>query len=147
MLLYLWEWNSIDPSLFAILQALILQQKENLMELVDPKLGFKFNKEQAMRMIKVALLCTNPSPALRPTMSAALSMLEGRAVIHESSRNLSMYGDELGSMASRDYSNDLNIQQSPSDTRSLIYLSDAKGPEASSSRTIHDNYTFNLESP
>ncbi|KAL6198252.1 hypothetical protein ACLB2K_028044 [Fragaria x ananassa] len=127
--------------------ALILQQKENLMELVDPKLGFKFNKEQAMRMIKVALLCTNPSPALRPTMSAALSMLEGRAVIHESSRNLSMYGDELGSMASRDDSNDLNIQQSPSDTRSLIYLSDAKGPEASSSRTIHDNYTFNLDSP
>ncbi|KAL6201300.1 hypothetical protein ACLB2K_025014 [Fragaria x ananassa] len=127
--------------------ALILQQKENLMELVDPKLGFKFNKEQAMRMIKVALLCTNPSPALRPTMSAALSMLEGRAVIHESSRNLSMYGDELGSMASRDDSNDLNIQQSPSDTRSLIYLSDAKGPEASSSRTIHDNYTLNLDSP
>jgi hypothetical protein len=47
------------------------------MELVDPKLGSEFNKEEAIRMIKVALLCTNPSPALRPTMSAVVSMLEG----------------------------------------------------------------------
>jgi hypothetical protein len=28
------------------------------MELVDPNLGSEFNKEEAIRMIKVALLCT-----------------------------------------------------------------------------------------
>ncbi|XP_040366480.1 probable leucine-rich repeat receptor-like serine/threonine-protein kinase At3g14840 isoform X4 [Rosa chinensis] len=127
--------------------ALVLQQKENMMELVDPNLGSEFNKEEAMRMIKVALLCTNPSPALRPTMSAALSMLEGRAVIHESSMSSSMYGDELGFKAFRDEHQEVNIQQSPGETRSLIYSSNAKGQDASSSRTVQDSYTFNLDSP
>ena len=36
------------------------------MELVDPELESGFHKEEALRMIKVALLCTNPSPVLRP---------------------------------------------------------------------------------
>ncbi|GMN43450.1 hypothetical protein TIFTF001_012651 [Ficus carica] len=44
--------------------ALVSQQKGNLMGLVDPKLESNFNKEEVARMIKVALLCTNPSPAL-----------------------------------------------------------------------------------
>jgi hypothetical protein len=34
------------------------------MELVDPQLGSELNKEEAIRMIKVALLCINPSLAL-----------------------------------------------------------------------------------
>ncbi|KAK9936669.1 hypothetical protein M0R45_013498 [Rubus argutus] len=127
--------------------ALVLQQKGSLMELVDPKLGSEFNKEGAMRMIKVALLCTNPSPALRPTMSAALSMLEGRAIIHELIIDPSMYGNELGFKALRDEYHDLSIQQSPGETQSLINSSNAKGPDASSSRTVQDSYTFNLDSP
>ena len=53
------------------------------MELVDPELGSEFNKEEALRMIKVALLCLNPSPALRPTMSAVVGMLEGQIVVDE----------------------------------------------------------------
>ncbi|KAG4146401.1 hypothetical protein ERO13_D05G155180v2 [Gossypium hirsutum] len=58
--------------------ALVLQQKGNLMELVDLRLGTEFNEEEAIRMAKVALLCTNSSPALRPTMSEVVNMLEGR---------------------------------------------------------------------
>ena len=65
------------------LQAIILHQKGKLMELVDPELGSEFNKEEALRMIKVALLCLNPSPALRPTMSAVVGMLEGQIVVDE----------------------------------------------------------------
>ncbi|XVF25582.1 hypothetical protein REPUB_Repub13aG0224400 [Reevesia pubescens] len=75
--------------------ALVLKQKGNLMELVDPKLGTKFNKEEAMRIIKIALLCTNPSPALRPTMSAVVSMLEGRTVVHEIIKEPSVDGVEM----------------------------------------------------
>ncbi|XP_030972528.1 probable LRR receptor-like serine/threonine-protein kinase At1g07650 isoform X2 [Quercus lobata] len=56
--------------------AMVLQQKGNLMELVDPELGSEFSKEEAIIMIKVALLCINPSAALRPTMTAVVSMLE-----------------------------------------------------------------------
>ncbi|KAH7568681.1 hypothetical protein JRO89_XS06G0032000 [Xanthoceras sorbifolium] len=39
------------------------------MELVDQNLGFEFDKVEAERMIKVALLCANASPSLRPTTS------------------------------------------------------------------------------
>ncbi|CAI9760140.1 unnamed protein product [Fraxinus pennsylvanica] len=52
--------------------AMVLQNKGRFMELVDPRLGSNFDKEEAERMIKVALLCTNPSPALRPTTSTIL---------------------------------------------------------------------------
>ncbi|XXG90320.1 hypothetical protein AAC387_Pa12g2114 [Persea americana] len=63
--------------------AYVLQAKGNLLELVDLKLGPEFKKDEAVRMINVALLCTNSSPTLRPTMSAVVSMLEGHAVIQE----------------------------------------------------------------
>ncbi|KAK4589483.1 hypothetical protein RGQ29_020168 [Quercus rubra] len=74
-------------------KAIVLQQKGNLMELVDPELGSKFSKEEVLRMIKVALLCTNPSPAPRPTMTAVVSMLEGGTVVDELNIDLSIYGN------------------------------------------------------
>ena len=65
-----------------------------MMELVDPELGTEFSKEEALRMIKVALLCINPSPALRPTMSAVVSMLEGQTVIDELNMDLRVYSNK-----------------------------------------------------
>jgi hypothetical protein len=95
------------------------------MELVDPKLGSEFNKEEAVRMIKVALLCTNPSPALRPKMSAVISMLEGRTV-HENGMDPSIYGDELRLRALKDqYGQILQLPMSPNETDSLIHSSNA----------------------
>nr|POE70750.1 putative leucine-rich repeat receptor-like serine/threonine-protein kinase [Quercus suber] len=82
--------------------AIVLQQRGDLMELVDPELGSDFSKEEALRMIKVALLCTNPSPVLRPVMTAVVNMLEGRIVIDELTRGPSFYGDEWGFEALRD---------------------------------------------
>ena len=32
-------------------------------------------------MLNLALLCTSPSPTLRPTMSSVVSMLEGRTLV------------------------------------------------------------------
>ncbi|RWR96262.1 Protein kinase domain-containing protein [Cinnamomum micranthum f. kanehirae] len=58
--------------------AYVLQERGSLIELVDPKLGSEFNKEEAIGMMTIALLCTNSSSILRPTMSAVVSMLEGR---------------------------------------------------------------------
>ncbi|XP_050104844.1 probable LRR receptor-like serine/threonine-protein kinase At1g29720 [Malus sylvestris] len=101
--------------------ALVLQQNGNLMELVDRKLGSEFNKEEAMRMIKVALLCANPSPALRPSMSAVVSMLEGQTLVQEVKINPSIYGDELRLAFSED--SDTSTEQS---TRSLPYSSNPK---------------------
>ncbi|XP_077251094.1 putative LRR receptor-like serine/threonine-protein kinase At1g07650 [Tasmannia lanceolata] len=72
-----------DDHFYLLDWAQVLKEKGRLMELIDPKLGSEFNKEVAMRMINVALLCTNASSTLRPTMSAVVNMLEGRAVVQE----------------------------------------------------------------
>ncbi|KAH9745799.1 putative LRR receptor-like serine/threonine-protein kinase [Citrus sinensis] len=42
-----------------------------------------YSSEEAMAMLNVALLCTNASPTLRPTMSQVVSMLEGRTVVQD----------------------------------------------------------------
>jgi hypothetical protein len=63
------------------------------MEIVDPKLQSEFNKEEAERMIKLTLLCTNASPSLRPAMSEVVSMLEGQTSIQEMILDPSIYGD------------------------------------------------------
>ncbi|KAL9146168.1 hypothetical protein ABFS82_13G092200 [Erythranthe guttata] len=63
--------------------ALVLQKKGSLMEIVDPRLGSNFNRYEAEKMIRIALLCASPSPALRPTMSEVVSMLRGRITIQE----------------------------------------------------------------
>ncbi|XP_031257150.1 probable LRR receptor-like serine/threonine-protein kinase At1g53430 [Pistacia vera] len=61
--------------------ALVLQEQGNLLELVDPTLGTKFSKKEAMTMLNIALLCTNSSPTLRPPMSSVVSMLEGKSAV------------------------------------------------------------------
>ncbi|KAL9260171.1 putative LRR receptor-like serine/threonine-protein kinase [Drosera capensis] len=72
-----------DENHFCLLDwAMWLRQKGDLMDLVDPRLSSDYNKEEALRMIKIALLCTDPSPALRPSMSAVVSMLQGDLSVH-----------------------------------------------------------------
>ncbi|KAG6790373.1 hypothetical protein POTOM_006526 [Populus tomentosa] len=58
--------------------AYVLQEQGNLLELVDPSLGSNYSKIEALRMLDLALLCTNPSPTLRPSMSSAVKMVEGQ---------------------------------------------------------------------
>ncbi|KAI8534010.1 hypothetical protein RHMOL_Rhmol10G0054700 [Rhododendron molle] len=51
-----------------------LHQNNNEVELVDANLS-EFNKEEVKRLIRVALLCTQSSPQMRPSMSRAVAML------------------------------------------------------------------------
>ncbi|XP_059442078.1 probable leucine-rich repeat receptor-like serine/threonine-protein kinase At3g14840, partial [Corylus avellana] len=76
-------------------QALVLKEKGSLLELVDSRLGSNYKTEEVMVTINVALLCTNVSPTVRPTMSAVVSMLEGRAVVPELVPNPSVSNDEM----------------------------------------------------
>ncbi|KAG6480632.1 hypothetical protein ZIOFF_057217 [Zingiber officinale] len=55
-----------------------LQEQGNLLELVDQSLGSNYSKEEALQMLELSLVCTNPSPTLRPAMSSVISMLEGK---------------------------------------------------------------------
>ncbi|XP_073061339.1 probable LRR receptor-like serine/threonine-protein kinase At1g07650 isoform X1 [Primulina eburnea] len=75
--------------------ALVLQKRGKLMELVDPRLLPYIDVEEAEKMIRIALLCTSPSPALRPTMSEVVSMLQGYISIQEFNMDPSIYSSEL----------------------------------------------------
>lgn len=61
--------------------ACVLQERGNLLELVDNDLGSKYSEEEAFLLLNVALLCTNASPSLRPTMSKVVSLLERQTPI------------------------------------------------------------------
>ncbi|KAI3764512.1 hypothetical protein L2E82_14521 [Cichorium intybus] len=74
--------------------AVDLKQKGSLIDLVDPRLGSEFNKKEAVRMIEIALLCTNESPALRPIMSEVVNILEGHNKIEELNLNKITSEDE-----------------------------------------------------
>ncbi|XP_062094649.1 probable LRR receptor-like serine/threonine-protein kinase At1g53430 [Humulus lupulus] len=100
--------------------ALFLQQKGDVMELVDPKLGSKFKKEEAKRMIKVALLCTNPSPSLCPTMSTVVSMLEGRTTIPELVMDSSSHDDPFRLTGLRVKLDQISQQTSSSESHSFL---------------------------
>ncbi|CAK9165665.1 unnamed protein product [Ilex paraguariensis] len=70
-----------DPSLeeekiYLLEWAWHLHENNHEIELVDPAIS-EFNKDEAKRVIGVALLCTQTSPALRPSMSRAVAMLSG----------------------------------------------------------------------
>ena len=81
--------------LFVLFKAIVLRKKGSLIDLVDPRLGSEFNKKEAVGMLKIALLCTNQSPALRPTMSEVVNMLEGRMKIKEPNMNEIISEEEL----------------------------------------------------
>lgn len=68
---------------FLVFQAYVLQERGNLLELVDPALGSEYSSQEAMILLNVGLLCTNAAPTLRPTMSQVVSMLEGRTNVQE----------------------------------------------------------------
>ncbi|XXG90327.1 hypothetical protein AAC387_Pa12g2115 [Persea americana] len=116
--------------------AYVLQAKGNLMELVDVKLGPEFNKEEAMRMINVALLCTNSSPPLRPTMSAVVSMLEGHAVIQEVVSDPSLSGGNSKFNAFVDQYEQVQTQ-SPSRSQILVTSVDQTSSSSTSAEDLY----------
>ncbi|CAI9773251.1 unnamed protein product [Fraxinus pennsylvanica] len=123
--------------------ALVLQNEGRLMELVDPRLGSNFIMDEAERMIKVALLCTNLSPALRPPMSTVYGMLEGYINVQEFKIDPSVYEDELKLQALREKFEDLKPNSCGSQT--LNHPSDAR-ENGSSSVSARDLYPDNLKS-
>ncbi|KAL5716604.1 hypothetical protein ACHQM5_018272 [Ranunculus cassubicifolius] len=62
-------------------QARALQEQGNLIDLVDPVAETNYDKTEALKMLNISLLCTNPSATLRPAMSAVVRMLEGEMLV------------------------------------------------------------------
>ncbi|XP_022952107.1 probable LRR receptor-like serine/threonine-protein kinase At1g56140 [Cucurbita moschata] len=70
-----------DPSLeedkiYLLEWAWYLHENNRELEMVDSELS-EFSREEVKRVIGVALLCTQTSPALRPSMSRVVAMLTG----------------------------------------------------------------------
>ncbi|WVY92054.1 hypothetical protein V8G54_037568 [Vigna mungo] len=105
-----------DESGLSILAAYVLQERGSILELVDPDLGSEYSTEEAMVVLNVALLCTNASPTLRPTMSQAVSMLEGWTDIQDL---LSDPGYSAVSSSSKYKSIRNHFWQNPSRTHSM----------------------------
>eukprot|EP01018_Ginkgo_biloba_P030394 Gb_19704 [translate_table: standard] len=58
-----------------------LHEQNRLQELMDPDLVSTYSKEEVIRVIEVALLCTQASPTMRPPMSRVVAMLSGDAEV------------------------------------------------------------------
>ncbi|CAL9214366.1 unnamed protein product [Arabidopsis halleri] len=52
-----------------------LKSKESVMEIVDKKIGEMY-KEDAVKMLRIAIICTARLPGLRPTMRSVVQMIE-----------------------------------------------------------------------
>ncbi|XP_039003666.1 probable LRR receptor-like serine/threonine-protein kinase At1g07650 isoform X2 [Hibiscus syriacus] len=103
--------------------AYVLRERGSLLDLVDPDLGSEYSSEEAMVMLNVALLCTNASPTLRPTMSQVVSLLEGRTSVQDllSDLGFSSINSKFKALVN-------HFWQNPSQTMSLS----SNGPETDS---------------
>lgn len=86
-LLFLLAVRSVNESsyfkvyTYLLLQACHLQENKSIYELIDERLGSEVDREEVERIVKVAVLCTNATPSIRPTMSEAVKMIEGELAI------------------------------------------------------------------
>ncbi|KAL4554030.1 hypothetical protein LXL04_039856 [Taraxacum kok-saghyz] len=118
--------------------AYVLQEHGRLLDLVDPTLT-KFSKEEALRMLNLAILCTNPSPTLRPLMSSVVKMLEGKIPVAPPVVQLPDMRFKAFDMVSHD-------NQSQSQTQVSTISADSQGPRSITSdpwmdRSLYTNET------
>ncbi|KAF7140066.1 hypothetical protein RHSIM_Rhsim06G0211100 [Rhododendron simsii] len=144
--------------------AYVLQEQGSLLELVDPILGSHYPEEEVMRMLNIALLCTNPSPTLRPLMSSVVSMLEGKSpiqapLIKRGSPNEDLRfkaferisQDSHSHISTSAFSVDSQVQRSMSmdgpliDSSVSITSKNEVRDHSSSSKLLPDLYDVNLE--
>ncbi|XVE63403.1 hypothetical protein DITRI_Ditri07aG0017700 [Diplodiscus trichospermus] len=60
-----------------------LFEQGQLVELVDTALNGDYNDEEALKFLKIGLLCTQDMPKLRPSMSEVLKMLSGEEAVDD----------------------------------------------------------------
>ncbi|XP_076892032.1 putative LRR receptor-like serine/threonine-protein kinase At1g29720 isoform X2 [Bidens hawaiensis] len=79
-----------------------LETSKQYSELFDEQLE-SINKEEAETVVKVALLCTNGSSSMRPTMSEVVNMLEGKTCVPEIVPEGTGNSEDLRFKAMRDF--------------------------------------------
>ncbi|KAK9688737.1 hypothetical protein RND81_09G007600 [Saponaria officinalis] len=131
--------------------AYVLQEQGSLLELVDPTLGPNYPKEEALTFLNLALLCTNLSPTLRPTMSSVVSMIDGKIPVQAPivKRNRTMIDeDEVRRKTFERLSQDRHSLVSMSSSSSQPQRSmSMDGPSIDSSISMHSMDDIQEKSP
>lgn len=78
------EWISDHESVSLLDLVYDLQQKGDILGVVDQDLKMNIPVKEAETMLSLTMLCTNPDPNSRPTMSEVVSFLERRTIIKAS---------------------------------------------------------------
>ena len=110
------------------LQAYVLHEQGNILELVDPILGSNYSEEEAAKMLNLSLLCTNPSPTLRPSMSSVVSMLEGKIAVQAPIVKKSSMNQDMRFKAFEKLSQDSQSHVSAFSQESQVQGSISNGP-------------------
>ncbi|CAJ2659547.1 unnamed protein product [Trifolium pratense] len=110
-----------------------LRESGDLMELIDRRLGSDLNKKEALVMINVALLCTNVTANLRPSMSSVVSMLEGNTVVPEFVDSSEVMDEKKMEVMRKHYYKIEETEISKSETQTQSLLSDGPWTATSSS--------------
>ncbi|KAM0998042.1 hypothetical protein ACFX13_007959 [Malus domestica] len=130
-----------EASFYILDWARHLKEQGNLMDLVDPRLGSDFNKEEMIVAINVALLCCNVTSTVRPTMSSVVSMLEGKAVVQELVSDPNAERIEIDAMRKHFQS---SFGRGTGEKQ--IETGSTEGPWTASSASTHDLYPVNPDS-
>ncbi|XP_048444585.1 probable leucine-rich repeat receptor-like serine/threonine-protein kinase At3g14840 isoform X2 [Pyrus x bretschneideri] len=130
-----------EESFYLLDWARLLKEQGNLMDLVDPRLGSDFNKEEMILAINVALLCCNVTSTARPTMSSVVSMFEGKAVVHESVSDPNAESIEIDAMRKHFQS---SFGRGTGEKQ--IETESTEGPWTASSASAQDLYPVNPDS-
>ncbi|XP_056173115.1 probable leucine-rich repeat receptor-like serine/threonine-protein kinase At3g14840 isoform X2 [Syzygium oleosum] len=123
--------------------ARLLKERGNLMDLVDRRLGSHFDQEEVLAMIKVALLCTNATPALRPPMSSVVSMLEGKVAVPVLDSEGAIATEETIEAMRKHFKGDEDQEVSENITKSMSTEGSWTG--TASSTSANDLYPINLD--
>lgn len=96
------SYRPTEDCVYLLDWAYVLQERGSILQLVDPDMGSDYSSQEAIVLLNVALLCTNASPTLRPTMSQVVSMLQGQTLVQDvlSDPGMSTSGSGFRSMRS-----------------------------------------------
>ena len=64
-------------------QVWTLSESDDLESIIDRTLKHDFDTEEARRLLKIGLLCTQDSPKIRPSMSMVAKMLKGECAVSD----------------------------------------------------------------
>ncbi|XP_062006857.1 probable leucine-rich repeat receptor-like serine/threonine-protein kinase At3g14840 [Rosa rugosa] len=136
-------YRSEEECFYLLDWALILKERGSLLDLVDPRLGSEFNKEQMITTINVALLCSHVSSAVRPSMSSVVKMLEGRASVQEVISDPNASNNEINAMRKHFQS---SFEENNGDLESQRQTMSIEPSWTASSTSAHDLYSVHPDS-